>query len=179
MSEKNASKNPVSRWAARIALVALVVFVLYVRSAGDAGKLPGWLRPVAQLVLADGASREGAEAPKAPKAPKEAHAPAVSDRAIPKGAYHGSGKVYRILPDDNEGTRHQKFLLRLADGTSLLVAHNISLAPRIPDIEVGDTVEFCGEYVEGERGPLVHWTHRDPRGRHAAGWLRHNGKYYE
>ncbi len=35
------------------------------------------------------------------------------------------------------------------------------------------------EYVEGERGPLVHWTHRDPRGRHAAGWLRHNGKYYE
>ena len=84
-----------------------------------------------------------------------------------------------ILPDDNEGTTHQRFLLRLDDGSSLLVAHNTSLAPRLNGLKPGDVVEFCGEFVDNDKGGLVHWTHRDPRGRHAAGWLRHNGKIYE
>jgi hypothetical protein len=100
-------------------------------------------------------------------------------RPVPKGAYHGFGKVYRLLPDDNEGTTHQRFLLRLDDGSSLLVAHNTSLAPRLNGLKPGDIVEFCGEFVDNDRGGLVHWTHRDPRGRHAAGWLRHNGRIYE
>ena len=100
-------------------------------------------------------------------------------RPVPKGAYHGFGKVYRLLPDDNEGTTHQRFLLRLDDGSSLLVAHNTSLAPRLNGLKPGDVVEFCGEFVDNDKGGLVHWTHRDPRGRHAAGWLRHNGKIYE
>lgn len=100
-------------------------------------------------------------------------------RPVPPGAYHGFGKVYRLLPDDNEGTTHQRFLLRLDDGSSLLVAHNTSLAPRLNGLKPGDVVEFCGEFVDNDRGGLVHWTHRDPRGRHAAGWLRHNGKIYE
>ncbi len=100
-------------------------------------------------------------------------------RPVPKGAYHGFGKVYRLLPDDNDGTTHQRFLLRLDDGSSLLVAHNTSLAPRLNGLKPGDIVEFCGEFVDNDRGGLVHWTHRDPRGRHAAGWLRHNGRIYE
>ena len=100
-------------------------------------------------------------------------------RPIPPGAYHGFGKVYRILPDDNEGTTHQRFLLRLDDGSSLLVAHNTSLAPRLNGLKPGDVVEFCGEFVDNDKGGLVHWTHHDPRGRHAAGWLRHNGMIYE
>ena len=100
-------------------------------------------------------------------------------RPVPPGAYHGFGKVYRLLPDDNEGTTHQRFLLRLDDGSSLLVAHNTSLAPRLNGLKPGDVVEFCGEFVDNDKGGLVHWTHRDPRGRHAAGWLRHNGKIYE
>ena len=100
-------------------------------------------------------------------------------RPVPPGAYHGFGKVYRLLPDDNEGTTHQRFLLRLDDGSSLLVAHNTSLAPRLNGLKPGDVVEFCGEFVDNDKGGLVHWTHRDPRGRHAAGWLRHNGRIYE
>ena len=100
-------------------------------------------------------------------------------RPVPPGAFHGFGKVYRLLPDDNAGTTHQRSLLRLDDGSSLLVAHNTSLAPRLNGLKPGDIVEFCGEFVDNEKGGLVHWTHRDPRGRHAAGWLRHNGRIYE
>ena len=51
--------------------------------------------------------------------------------------------VYRKLPDDNEGSRHQKFLIRLENGHSVLVAHNIDLAPRVP-LEEGDTIEIKG-----------------------------------
>lgn len=100
-------------------------------------------------------------------------------RAIPRGAAHGVGRVIRILRDDEEGIRHQKFILRLTDGGTLLIAHNIDLASRIEEISVGDEVEYCGEFADNEQGGLVHWTHLDPDRRHAAGWLKHKGKIYE
>ena len=91
----------------------------------------------------------------------------------------GSGTVSRILPDDDRGSRHQRFILRLASGRTLLVAHNIDLAPRIPSLRVGDTVSFYGEYEWNEKGGIIHWTHRDPSGRHVAGWLERGGKRYQ
>lgn len=91
----------------------------------------------------------------------------------------GVGKVSRILPDDNEGSRHQRFILRLESGQTLLVAHNIDLAPRIPNIQLGDSVEFYGEYEWNTQGGVIHWTHKDPRGDHVAGWLRHEGTIYQ
>lgn len=90
----------------------------------------------------------------------------------------GSGKVYRILADDNQGSRHQKFILRLRNQQTILIAHNIDLAPRIDKLKVGDTVKFHGEYEWNNRGGVVHWTHNDPQGRHADGWLKHNGRTY-
>lgn len=91
----------------------------------------------------------------------------------------GSGTVLRVLPDDNNGSRHQKFILRLANKQTLLVAHNIDLAPRITNLKVGDKVEFYGEYEWTKKGGVMHWTHRDPRNKHAHGWLKHKGKVYE
>lgn len=91
----------------------------------------------------------------------------------------GSGIVKRVLRDDNEGSRHQKFILRLPDNASILVAHNIDLAPRIPNLQSGDTIEFYGEYEWNEQGGVLHWTHHDPRGRHEGGWLKHRGKTYQ
>jgi hypothetical protein len=91
----------------------------------------------------------------------------------------GNGTVVRVLPDDNDGSRHQRFILELETGQTLLVSHNIDLAPRIASLKRGDTVEFFGEYEWNARGGVIHWTHHDPRGRHVGGWLRHNGRTYQ
>jgi hypothetical protein len=91
----------------------------------------------------------------------------------------GAGTVVRILPDDTEGTEHQKFILQLASGQELLVAHNTDLADRVNDLRKGDTVEFRGEYEWNPQGGVLHWTHHDPEHRHADGWLKHNGRVYQ
>ncbi len=91
----------------------------------------------------------------------------------------GEGTVVRLLPDDNEGSRHQRFIVRLASGQTLLIAHNIDLAPRVASVAVGDRVGFYGEYEWNERGGVIHWTHGDPRGWHDDGWIEHRGHRYQ
>ena len=91
----------------------------------------------------------------------------------------GQGIVVRVLADDDEGARHQRFILRLDSGQTLLVAHNIDVAPRVEGLAVGDVVAFRGVYEWNAEGGTVHWTHRDPGGAHTAGWLRRDGRLYE
>jgi hypothetical protein len=91
----------------------------------------------------------------------------------------GEGNVLRLLPDDLDGPRHQRFIVQLESGQTVLIAHNIDIAPRINGLEVGDGVSFNGEYVWNAKGGVVHWTHHDPQGRHVAGWVKHNGKTYK
>ena len=91
----------------------------------------------------------------------------------------GKGIITRILADDTDGSRHQRFILRLASGQTVLVAHNIDLAPRISSLKSGDSVAFNGVFEWNEKGGVVHWTHHDPNGRHEAGWLRHAGQTFQ
>jgi hypothetical protein len=91
----------------------------------------------------------------------------------------GTGVVEKLLSDDSEGSRHQRFILKLSGDRTLLIAHNIDLAPRIDRLKRGDQVRFRGQYETNERGGVVHWTHADPRGDHPAGWLEHEGRRYE
>lgn len=91
----------------------------------------------------------------------------------------GGGTVTRLLADDMSGSRHQRFIVRLASGQTVLVAHNIDLAPRIEGLKVGDAVRFNGEYEWNEEGGVIHWTHRDPQGRHVAGWVEHKGRTFQ
>lgn len=91
----------------------------------------------------------------------------------------GGGRVKAILKDDNDGSRHQKFILVLKNGLSILVAHNIDLAPKIPNLKKGDVVDFYGEYEYNPKGGVLHWTHRDPQNRHESGWLKHDGQIYQ
>jgi hypothetical protein len=89
------------------------------------------------------------------------------------------GIVERLLRDDLEGSRHQVFILQL-DGSkhTVKVSHNIDLAERIP-LEVGDGIVLRGQYEFNELGGVLHWTHRDPSGRRAGGWIEHRSKRYQ
>jgi hypothetical protein len=113
-------------------------------------------------------------------------APTADDsigRAFTSGAsdvqVEGEGEVSRVLSDDLNGRRHQRFVVRLASGQTLLVTHNIDIAPRIDALREGDSVRFKGEYVWNEEGGVIHWTHHDPQGRHVAGWVKHNGRTFQ
>lgn len=93
----------------------------------------------------------------------------------------GSGEVIKLLKDDTRGSQHQRFLVKLSmrEKQTLLFAHNIDLAPRINSLQVGDTITFKGEYEYNPKGGVVHWTHHDPSGDIAGGWIKHEGTVYE
>jgi hypothetical protein len=91
----------------------------------------------------------------------------------------GRGVVRRILSDDYEGSRHQRFVVALDSGQTLLIVHNIDLAPRVAGLREADPVSFKGVYEWNAEGGVIHWTHHDPNGRHVAGWIRYNGKVYQ
>jgi len=82
----------------------------------------------------------------------------------------GTGIVRRLLADDHDGSRHQRFVLDMRNGQTLLIAHNIDLADRIP-LGMGDKVDFRGMYEWNDQGGLVHWTHHDPMGIEAGGYI--------
>ena len=91
----------------------------------------------------------------------------------------GVGLVTQLLADDLQGSRHQRFILMLPSGQTVLIAHNIDLAPKISALSKGDQVQFFGEYEWNQKGGVVHWTHKDPNGRHIHGWLKHKGQTYQ
>ncbi len=91
----------------------------------------------------------------------------------------GHGRVTRLLPPDADGNPHQRFILQIAPNHTVLVAHNLTLAPPIEHLQRGDSVRFYGEYEWNDRGGVIHWTHDDPQGRHADGWVEHRGRRYQ
>lgn len=89
-----------------------------------------------------------------------------------------TGKVIKLLPDDLDGSHHQKFIIEIAGDHTILVAHNIDLAPRIETLTTGDEVTLYGEYEWNKKGGVMHWTHHDPARRHVNGWIKHQGITY-
>lgn len=87
-------------------------------------------------------------------------------------------RVYKLLPDDTKGLPHQRFLLRLNNGTTVLIAHDTKMAPRVP-INVGDLIRIHGEYIWNEKGGVIHWTHHSDNGHHEPGWIEFNGQRYQ
>lgn len=88
-----------------------------------------------------------------------------------------TGFVRRLLSDDDDGSRHQRFILDIGSGRTLLVAHNIDLVDRIP-LGMGDRVEIRGMYEWNDLGGLVHWTHDDPLGIEKGGYIRYRARVY-
>jgi len=112
-------------------------------------------------------------------------APATSDGSIEQ-AFAGQrsgvwvdagGRVARLLADDKEGSRHQRFILALNSGHTVLVSHNIDLAERVP-VRKGEHLKLHGRYEWNERGGVIHWTHHDPEGSMPGGWIRYQGAVY-
>lgn len=146
--------------AAAVLLVVVAGAAYYV---ADRGGVP----------LAEAASSTAAQRPAQDEA-RIAFEARARDRRIT-----AFGVVERILADDRDGSPHQRFIIRTGGGISLLIAHNLDLAPRLSGLKVGDAVTVVGEYVWNDKGGLMHWTHDDPQGRHAVGYIEWRGKRYQ
>jgi len=84
----------------------------------------------------------------------------------------GEGVVTTILNDDLKGRKHQRFVLELSLHKTILILNNIDIFPRLSPLEIGDRVEFYGEYIWNRHGGVVHWTHYDPKGIRDDGYLK-------
>ncbi|MFQ5912800.1 MAG: DUF3465 domain-containing protein [Nitrospinota bacterium] len=145
--------NPCSR---RIARVAAPVLILLWAVAGPAVLIAG------------------------PKAPVRTSELSAEDafRLRRSGVFlTAQGRVVRILKDDRKGVSHQRFILRLESGLTLLILHNTFVAARVP-VRLGGRLRVRGEYRWNAKGGLLHFTHR-PAGRARGrpgkglgGWIR-------
>jgi hypothetical protein len=81
------------------------------------------------------------------------------------------------LHDDDDGSRHQRFIIGTGERQTLLIAHNLDLAERVP-VGLGDRVVVRGMYEWNDLGGLVHWTHDDPLGVEDGGWIRFGRRTY-
>lgn len=94
-----------------------------------------------------------------------------------------AGRVEKLLPDDKDTSdnsdEHQRFVLRTG-GITVLVAHNISAAPRVP-LKPGDSVTVRGEYEYSEQGGTIHFTHKPKykTSRVEGGWIEFQGKRFD
>jgi len=90
-----------------------------------------------------------------------------------------SAQVWRLLPpeENSKGFRHQRFLIRLNNGTTVLVANDLTMGQMVP-LKVGEIVEMKGEYIWTRRGGVLHWTHHTDD-RHVGGWIRLGKQIYQ
>src|SRR3569832_535480 len=96
--------NQKTLFAAFAVLLAALIYVW-----GDNGLAPPAATPQSGIAIAeDGDSRIAA-----------AYRDQISGLIV-----ETSGVVARVLPDDNQGSRHQRFILRLRSGQTVLVSHN-------------------------------------------------------
>ena len=143
-----------------------VLLLVFLAGCGPTASPPGeTIRPKTSVIALPKLVRSDATFPEI----EQAHAQHRSHVWV-----DGGGTVTRILRDDRKRPRHQKFVVRIGNGPSaftVLVAHNIDLASRVP-LKKGDDVTFRGEYIWSEQGGTVHWTHEDPKHEQEGGWIR-------
>lgn len=137
------------------ALAIMAVLLVQCDRVPAGGEAPGPVRTESRANSEDDGSLQRAIAARADGAPVT-----------------GRGVVQRLLSDDREGSPHQRIIVRVAGGSTVLIAHNLELGARIAPLAEGDILEFAGDYAWNAKGGVVHWTHADPRGGHRAGWLR-------
>ena len=92
------------------------------------------------------------------------------------------GPVLRVFPASSGPSGvHERFVVQVTSASAsvpLFVADNISIAAA-PPLHVGDVIMVKGELAFNDMGPVLHWTHRDPRFRHQPGFVEVDGRIYE
>ncbi len=85
--------------------------------------------------------------------------------------------VIELLADDTQGLPHEKFIVRLSNGATVLCVFNLDMGQRIP-LKVGDIVDLGGQFKWTNVGALMHWLHADTQNRRPDGYVDLNGKRY-
>ncbi|NUN05797.1 MAG: DUF3465 domain-containing protein [Bdellovibrio sp.] len=102
---------------------------------------------------------------------------AVNDRRRVNYVEGGSLTVTKVLPNDEDGRKHQKWMVRLSNGNTMQAVYNSDMCPEVP-VKVGDVIAMGGMFLWTNSGPMLHWLHHDPRGNRPDGYVYVNGKYY-
>jgi Protein of unknown function (DUF3465) len=94
-----------------------------------------------------------------------------------------AGSVARVLGSRRGPSgEHEGFLLHLrgaaGHGLTVRVEDNEDITGPIP-LHAGDDVTVRGEYIYDPRGGIIHYTHHDPRFRHAGGYVKIGDKIYQ
>lgn len=85
--------------------------------------------------------------------------------------------VTDVLPDDTFGSRHQKWVVTLANGRNVAGVYNIDVTPRLP-LKIGDVIGMGGQFIYDRDGGLMHWLHEDSRGHRQNGYVEINSVRY-
>jgi hypothetical protein len=116
--------------------------------------------------------------------------PQQADDAAVCAAYNAGRSGVEVVADGRVtrvfGTRagrespHEGFLMKLASGCNVTVRveANTDFTGQFP-LHAGDAVTVKGEYEYYPIGGVIHWTHRDPRGRHEGGYVEAGGTFYD
>lgn len=87
-------------------------------------------------------------------------------------------EVIRLLPDDTQGAKHQRFYVRLSDGQEVSAVYSLeSGRDRVP-VKVGSRVGLAGEFKWTRFGALIHWLHEDTSNRRPDGYVEISGVRY-
>jgi hypothetical protein len=136
--------------------------------------MKGWMRAVT-LAVATAAS-----ACAAAQSPDDSAVCAAYAAGRSKVEVVADGAITRVLGvQPGAISPHQGFLLRLGSGCSLIVRveANTDFTGPMP-LAPGERVVVKGEYEYYPLGGVIHWTHRDPRGRHEGGYIEAGGRSY-
>ena len=161
-------------------LIAVVIYLLLGPSAFDTASPSGEGSGAPEVLAPEHQAKSGTSSAVAPSIDTALRS-AINGKQS-KVMVSLDARIVKVLPDDNEGSRHQRLLLALDRAVggvdTVLIAHNIDLAERVPCDE-GERILVRGQYEWNDRGGVIHWTHHDPRGRREGGWIEHNGVRYE
>lgn len=89
-----------------------------------------------------------------------------------------TGKITRILGDNETDSDYQWFEIKTPNGQRILVGHNNGVSDPIP-FSVLDEVTVRGEYAWTEKGGTIRGTQRDNSLNRRHGWIALNDKRYD